>query len=110
MSNNKYVSCDIVGGGKVFLKNSENGENFKIIEMSAEEIKIKTSMKLELDNMVEFKIILDSILFEIDIDAKGKVVEKLDSTDKYRIEFMELSDKDKEEIDEIMRRACNLAD
>ena len=108
MTSTKYTSCEVEGGGKVFLKNTDDGEKFKIIEMSAEEIKIKTSMQLELDTIVDLKIILNSILFNIDIDAMGKVVEKLESTDKYRIELMGLSDEAKEEIDEIMLSACNL--
>ncbi|MBC8060122.1 MAG: hypothetical protein H7Y18_05600 [Clostridiaceae bacterium] len=108
MEKNKYPSCDVAGGGKVFLKGTKNGEKFKIIEMSAEEIKIKTSMKLELDAIVDLNISLESFLFEIDLKAIGKVVEKLESTEKYRIELIELSDKVKEEIDEIMRSTCNL--
>ena len=108
VANNKYLSCNIVGGGKVFLKGNEEGEEFKIIEMSADEIKIETGLHLELDNIVKLKIILNSILFDIDIDAMGKVVEKLELKEKYRIEFMELSEKAKEEIDEIMRNACDL--
>lgn len=106
--NNKYTSCDVVGGGKVFLKDSDNGGKFKIIEMSAVEIKINTSIELELDTIVDLKIVLNSILFDIDLDVTGKVVEKLESSEKYRIEFIELSDKVKEEIDDIMRSACNL--
>lgn len=109
MPNNKYPSCDVAGGGKVFLKGTKNGEKFKIIKMSAEEIEIKTSMKLELDTIVDLKIILNSILFEIDLNAVGKVVEKLDPTEKYRLEFIELSDKAKNEIDELMRSACNIS-
>lgn len=108
MPDNKYTSCDVLGGGKVFLKDNKHGEKFKIIEMSAEEIKIETDFKLELNDIVHLKIVLNSVLFNIDIDAKGKVVEKLDIAEKYRIEFIELSDEDKEEIDEIMRSACNL--
>ena len=107
MSNNKYTSCDVVGGGKIFLKDTKNGRKFKIIIMSAEEIRIKTDLQLELDDLVDLKIILNSILFDIDIDAEGKVVEILDTTNKYRIEFIGLSDKVKEEIDEIMRSACS---
>ncbi|WP_263486871.1 hypothetical protein [Clostridium estertheticum] len=38
----------------------------------------------------------------------GKVVEKLTSTGEYKIELMDLSDEAKEEIDEIMRSACNI--
>lgn len=106
--NNKYTSCDVVGGGKVFLKDSDNGAKFKIIEMSALEIKIKTSMKLELDTIVDLRIVLNSILFDIDLDAMGKVVEKLESIEEYRIKFIDLSYKAKEEIDDIMRSACNL--
>jgi len=108
MAGNKYTSCEVVGGGKVFLKNTEDGEKFKIIEMSAEEIKIKTSMLLELEDLVDLKIVLNSILFNIDIDAMGVVVGKLEAADKYRIELMGLSEEAKEEIDEIMLGACNL--
>ena len=74
--------------------------------MSAEEIKIETDFRLELNDIVHLKIVLNSVLFNIDIDAKGKVAEKLDKAEKYRIEFIELSDEDKEEIDEIMRSAA----
>jgi len=108
MPNNKYPSCEVVGGGKVFIKDTKNGGKFKIIRMSAEEIEIKTSIQLELDTIVDLKIILNSILFEMDIDAMGKVVEKLEPTEKYRIEFIHLSDKAKKEIDELMQNACNL--
>ncbi|HEY8889511.1 MAG TPA: hypothetical protein VIM70_04605 [Clostridium sp.] len=109
MSINKYPSCEVAGGGKVFLKGTKNGEKFKIIRMSAEEIEIKTTMQLELDTIVDLKIILNSILFKIDIDAVGKVVEKLEPTEKYKIEFIDLSDKAKKEIDELMRSACNIS-
>ncbi|MBC8061917.1 MAG: hypothetical protein H7Y18_14790, partial [Clostridiaceae bacterium] len=61
MVNNKYPSCDVAGGGRVFLKGTKNGEKFKIIEMSAEEIKIKTNLQLELDAIVDLKISLDSV-------------------------------------------------
>ena len=105
MTNNKYPSCEIAGGGKVFLKDTKNGEKFKIIRMSAENIEIKTSMQLEVGTLVDLKIILNSILFEMDINAKGKVVGKLEPTEKYRIQFIDLSDKAKKEIDEIMRNA-----
>ena len=108
MANSKYSSCDVVGGGKVFLKDTKDGKKFKIIEMSAEEIKILTDLQLELESIVDLKIILNSIIFDIDIDASGKVVEKLDTTEKYRIEFIGLSDKVKGEIDEIIKGACNL--
>jgi len=82
MANNKYTSCDVVGGGKIFLIDNKDGKKFKIIKMSAEEIRIKTDLQLKLDDIVELKIILNSILFDIDIDAKGKVVEKLEPTEK----------------------------
>ena len=108
MSNNKYPSCDIAGGGKIFLEDSKNGEKFKIIEISAEEIKIKTDIKLELNTIVDLNIVLDSVLFEIDIKAVGKVVEKLESTEKYRIEFIGLIDEVKEQIDEIVKSTCNI--
>ncbi|WP_298840866.1 hypothetical protein [Clostridium sp.] len=108
MTNNKYPSCEIAGGGKVFLKDTKNGEKFKIIRMSAENIEIKTSMQLEVGTLVDLKIILNSILFEMDINAKGKVVGKLEPTEKYRIQFIDLSDKAKKEIDEIMRNACDI--
>lgn len=110
MSNDKYTSCDVLGGGKIFLKDAKKGEKFKIVEMSAEVIKIKTSMQLEVDNLVDLKIRLNSLLFEIDIDSVGKVVEKLEPTDIYTVEFIKLSDKAKREIDEIMRNACNKND
>ena len=108
MTNNKYPSCEIAGGSKVFLKDTKNGEKFKIIRMSAENIEIKTSMQLEVGTLVDLKIILNSILFEMDINAKGKVVGKLEPTEKYRIQFIDLSDKAKKEIDEIMRNACDI--
>jgi len=105
--NNGYQSCNIVGGGKVFLKDTKKAKKFKVIEMSAEEIKIETNLQLELDTIVHLKIILNSILFNIYIDAKGKVVEKIEPIEKYRIDFIGLSEKVKKEIDEIVRNACN---
>jgi len=99
--NNVYQSCNIVGSGKIFIKDIKKAEKFKIVEMSAEKIKIETDSQLELDTIVHLKIILNSILFNIYIDAKGKVIEK------NIIEFMGLSDKVKKEIDEIIGNACS---
>ncbi|HEY5560622.1 MAG TPA: hypothetical protein VIK72_02515 [Clostridiaceae bacterium] len=107
MLNTKYISSKILGGGKAFIKDTKIGEKFTISEMSAEEIQIETSLQLDIDTIVKLKIRLDSILFEININALGKVVEKQEEAQIYKIEFIDMKDNVKEEIDDIIRRSCN---
>lgn len=106
----QYPSCNVAGGGKIKLLGSENSADFKIINLSAAEIHLKTAMQIEENANVQLKIQLNGILFEVDIDALGKVTSRspLGNEYVYAIEFTELPEKDREEIDELMRSTCNI--
>ena len=101
MSESKYVSCEVAGSGKL-----NKDVSFKIIELSAEKIRIKTDAPLEIGNSVNLDILLDSIIFQIEINAKGNVSEKIN--DGYEIIFEDLSDEARTEIDELMKSTCNM--
>lgn len=106
----KYPSCNVAGGGKLFIKPSGKEETFKIIDMSAAVIRVDTDAELEEGVTVGLKIKLNSLVFDVNIDASGRVIKRTQKEKgcEYSIEFTELSERDREEIDELMRSTCNL--
>jgi len=101
MSVNKYTSCDVAGSGKL-----NNDVSFKIMDLSAERVRIKTEAPLAINSNVSLDIMLDSGLFQIEIKAKGKVSKKIDNG--YEVIFADLPEKDRTEIDELMKSSCNM--
>ena len=108
----KYPSCDVTGGGKIHVHTEDKGEKFRIITMSAELLQIRTTAKVEVGDIVTLKVQINSGLFEFDVNAVGKIIDKADlsSEIKYTIEFVGMADNDKEEIDEFMRSSCNIVE
>jgi hypothetical protein len=109
---NKYPSCDITGGGKIHVHTGDKGEKFKIITMSAEKLQIRTTANVNITDIVTLKVQINSDLFAVNINAIGKIVDKIDLGNefKYTTEFVGMSDSDKEDIDQLMRSSCNIVD
>lgn len=102
----KYASCSVAGDGKLTVASSEKVEKFKIINMSAAEINIETSAEIPEGMSVKLKIRLIGGVIDAHLDVNGKVLRKIEKG--YEISFFDLSDSDREEIDELMRDTCNI--
>jgi flagellar assembly factor FliW len=107
---NKYQSGYMVGGGKIHPHTCDKGEKFRIITMSAEKLEISTTANVNVSDIVTLKIQIKGDFCTVNIKAVGKILDKsnLDNEMKYTIEFVGMSDSDKEEIDELIRSSCDL--
>lgn len=108
--NEKHPSCNILGRGVVYKNTKDKKDKFKIIDMSAEYIRIKIDQSLELNSIINLSVKISVGILEMDVNAQGEVVEKLEQARGYKIKFIRLSDKDQKNIDEIMRASCNIED
>jgi len=106
MSSGKYASCNVAGDGKLYTENNNKSEKFKIIDMSADGIRMETPAALQEDTGVKLKIRLMGGPVDAHMDINGKVKGRFEKG--YEIEFVDLSDNDREEIDELMRNTCNI--
>jgi len=106
MDSKKYASCNVAGDGKLYTKGNNKADEFKIIDMSAKAIRLETSAVLQVDMGVKLKIRLIGGPIDAYIDINGKVKTQLEKG--YEIVFVDLSDDDREEIDELMRNTCNI--
>lgn len=107
-SDMKYVSCAVAGDGKLNVEGSKKVERFKIVDMSATGTNIEISAEILEGTAVRLKIRLIGVLIDAHIDVNGKVVKRIENG--YNIEFVDLSDSKREEIDELMRNTCNIDD
>ena len=101
MITRNYPSCNIIGNGKL-----NNDVSFKIIDLSAERIRIKTDAPIKIKHNVNLAVSLDAGLFEITIKSKGFVSQKV--PEGYEIKFTDISDIDRNEINELMKSSCNI--
>jgi len=88
MLENKYTSCDVAGSGKL-----NKDVSFKIIELSAEKVRIKTDAPIEIKSRVS-----------IDNKSKRNVLKKIDSG--YEVLLTDISDEDRNGINELMKSTC----
>lgn len=107
-STGKYASCNIAGDGKLFVEGSNKPEKFKIIDMSAAGVRLETAATLQESTPVMLKIRLIGGIVDAFIDINGKVAKTIEKG--YEVEFTNLSDSEKEEIDELMRNTCNITE
>ena len=106
METKKYASCNVSGDGKLYIKGIKNADKFKIIDMSAEGMRIQTSAELNEHMSIKLKIRLKGSPIDAYMDVNGKVKGKLENG--FEIEFLDLLDSDKDDIDELMRNTCNI--
>lgn len=106
LSTGKYASCNVAGDGKLFIEGNNKAEKFKIIDMSAVGIRLETTATLPENTAVKLKIRLFGGVVDANMDVNGKVARAIEKG--YELEFTDLSDGEKEEIDELMRNTCNI--
>lgn len=106
----KYPRCDINGTGELTLQTSGRKYKFKLVDMSADGIKVLLEDAIESDQKVSVSIQLKSYIFEVNIKAQGIVMrnEKVNSLYECAVEFTELPESDRDEINELMMSSCNL--
>jgi hypothetical protein len=106
VAESKYASCGVSGKGKLVAAGHEKSEKFRIIDMSASEINIETMADIPEGMPVKLRIQLNGMLVDVHMDVRGTVTGRIDNG--YRIELIDLPESDREEIDEMMRSACNI--
>jgi c-di-GMP-binding flagellar brake protein YcgR len=106
----KYPRCDIAGTGELTLQTSEKKYKFKLLDMSADGIKVLLEEAIESNQNVSVNICLKNYIFEVKIKAQGIVIrsEKADTLYECVVEFTDIQDSDREEINEMMMSSCNL--
>jgi hypothetical protein len=101
MSKTKYLSCDVQGKGTL-----NNDLHFRIIELSAEHIRIRTDAPIKIDSQVHLDFSLDGGLFVIKVSCNGIVSRVVENG--YQIDFTDIADNDKIEINELMKSSCDI--
>jgi c-di-GMP-binding flagellar brake protein YcgR len=99
-----YQSGYVVGGGKIHIHTADKGDKFKILNMSAEKIEIMTIANANVSDIVTLKVQIKSDLCMVNIKSIGKIIDKaiFNNEIEYTIEFVGMSDSDKEEIDQLI--------
>jgi hypothetical protein len=108
--NSEYPNCNIAGKGRLKVLTSGKTIQFRLIDMSAERIRIIAEEKVDLFENVSIHISLRSGIFEFRVNAAGEVKMSRDSEDGYQYEvyFTNLNENDRNEINDLMMSSCNL--
>lgn len=101
MTTDKYPLCEVIGSGKL-----NKDVSFKIIELSAEKVRIKTDAPIKINSSVSLDMSLDAGPVQIKIISNGNVSDKIDGG--YEILLTDISDEDRNEINELMKSTCDI--
>jgi len=109
MLNRKYPRCHIIGQGEFTDKLVAGTKKFEIVDISAAGVRIRTNAQLPEDSEIDMKIRFSGYIFEVILNAAGKVVRKREMDDglEYAVEFTNLHQKDRTEIDELIKYSCS---
>lgn len=105
-----YMRCNNISGKGYFCdKRFDTEGKFKVLNISGSGILISTERKLEINDIMEMKIIFAGYINEKEIKVKGRVVREEPGKDNFRygMEFVGIPHKERVEIDEIMNASCN---
>lgn len=100
-----FTGCKIIGFGKLIIPGESKSEKFNILEISDTTIKIESDLKLELESIIDLKVYLDGLLFQFIIKTQGKVISRIGSG--YEVQFLNLSENDKNELTEVIKNTCH---
>lgn len=108
-----YQRCNVMGEGELFVDKPGNsyrhGIRFHIIDVSASGIRIRTKINVDADLVLDMKIRFGGHITDIPLNVKAKVTkkEKKGTEFEYALRYLNLSNENKIEIDEIVRMSCN---
>lgn len=107
MDKSQLCSCNIKGSVRIPNNNSKAAE-FNIIELSAEGAKFFSPDKIDTSTQAKMQIILPAFLFQVKITTDYKIIEQknIENGFEYTVEFVDLSERDRTGIDEIVRSTC----
>ena len=102
-----YPRCSIFGDGDMVISNGKKLP-VKVKDMSASGCMITSDYELQMNELIHLSIHFTGIAQENNISVKGKVVRKeaVSNSFTYGIEILDLSPKQRVEIDEIMQMSC----
>lgn len=109
MGETQFCRCNVKGSGKIFTDKDKYIE-FEIIDLCAEDSKVFSPNEVDTGIRVRIAIVLPAILFQVEINTEAIIVQKTKTGNgfEYCLEFVDLSEEDKCEIDELMRSTCNM--
>ncbi len=105
-----YMRCNNISGKGLFGdKKFETEGKFKVLNLSGSGVLILTERKLEINDIVEMRIVFAGYINEKEIKVKGRVVREESGGDAFRygMEFVGIPHKERVEIDEIMNLSCS---
>ncbi len=105
-----YLRCNNISGKGLFCdRRFDTAGKFEVLNLSGSGIFILTKRKLEINDIMEMRIVFAGYINEKEIKVKGKVVREELTGDAFRygMEFVEIPHKERVEIDEIMNLSCS---
>lgn len=101
-----YSSCHVLGEGELLNSNNKKIQ-FKIVNLSALEAEILADDEIILDKEYPVKIEFSSNILSNSIDITARVNVRLSKSEYlYQIEFKDLSEIQKIELDEFIMKTC----
>ena len=103
-----YQRCRVAGEGKFYQAPGGQGVNFDIIDLSASGAKIRAEQQLEINQTIDVAIRFSGLEMEMNMKVVGRVIRKKEVVDGYiyGLEFVNLTEHVKVEMDEVLRRRC----
>lgn len=109
MEETRNICCSIKGKGKISGKYGQ-AYDFNLVDLCTEGARIHTLVELEAGIKIKVNIVLDAVLFEVQINTNAEIVQKSGTQHGYlyELEFIGLPEKDRREIDDIVRSNCGV--
>lgn len=103
-----YPRCIVLGDGELNIKPDKRGYPFHVQDISGTGVRVRTEKNIEIKQIVFIRMKFSGHIIEVPIETSGEVVKKamIGNEYEYAIKFTDLSQKEKVEIDEIIRRSC----
>ena len=109
--NKHYTTCSVIGEGRLNQISTGKEADFEIIEISASGVKIYTPANLDEKEHAALKMSFGGHFIAVSLKAEGQIVDKRQrgAVYEYNISFTNLPETKKIELDEIMKRTCNIS-
>lgn len=102
----RYEACQMSGEGEILV--NEKKARLDVIDITSNRIRIVTKIDLEIGEEVVLGLWFNSYIFHADMDVDGKICDKIHNGDEYiyEIEFINMKENHKIEINELLKQNC----
>ena len=103
-----YLRCDLHGRGKLLDGSKKVVAEFEVLNISASGASIGTDADLDEGGVFNAKMLFNGHITEMNLNVNARLVRKEAYNNKfvYGIEFVDITDRDRTEIDEIVCYSC----